>query len=966
MALVIAFPASVHAGGAPPVGLTDPPAAMYPDPPGFPEPPILEPNQQKLDHGLLALINPTALLPPDPGGFPGQSPVDYKLEMQRLDQIIPEAAADDGTPYGPVNSDLLRVMVRFEGLEDPMTPGGLAGMHFFSWTENPDWHVLFGWLEEDRLELVAAIPEVTAIIPVEPPRHRSAGGEGDLLINGPTVRTAYQVDGGAPLPGQNIRVGIISDGVSNLATAQATGDLPPTVNLTALGAGHGDEGTAMLEIVHEIAPGADLYFAPSGGDMNAHLNAATILANAGCQIIADDVGWYQEPYFEAGFLGPAYANLMVAHPQLMFLSAAGNDGETHQQQAYIDMAAPTGLHDFPLWVHMPKNSSVEVFLQWNEPHHAFPTGNYQILAIDNADGVTKGWSASSPGPYRTLHFTNHTGYDTDFQIEIQAVNHTGAVLEIFMDPKNGAGHYTTHTSPTDAIFGHPGHPQVRAVTAVDHTAPSSIEFFASWGPWTQLTGTIAKPDFTAPDGVSFSGAGGNHIPPHVPTTPPPYYFFGTSAATPHVAGLAALIWSANPGQPLPMVDQALVQGATDLGVPGPDHVFGHGLIDALQSMIFMNGPRPPETVAATDGTVPDRVNLSWVAGIGADSYTVYSHTTPDSGGAVPISLSPVTTTTYADLEQPVGSAFRDQTMYYWIEPYNNRYARAGDWSVVESGYLQPSNQPPVITVPTAVYHAAAHVELPFGGIQVTDPDADPMPVLVTLNAGMGRLTVDTGVQNGIQPGQVSNNGSATVGIAAPLAVLNTTLGRDDAVLYQSLAGMSGPETIHCAINDMGNSGWGGPLTDTQPLPITVHLTRLGAWQHVHFPNDIGDPLKQATVWGRDANPDNDPHANVWEFFMNTDPNAPTPGGQASQSWVSGSFHMQWRIGSGINPASWTLESSPDLTPGSWSPAGEIRAHGPHPDAPSDADLWDLAVPYSAPAMFFRIHFDPDFVEPPPS
>lgn len=52
---------------------------------------------------------------------------------------------------------------------------------------------------------------------------------------------------------------------------------------------------------------ADLCFAPSGGDMNAHPNAATTLANAGSGHITadDDVGWQQKPFFESGFLGPA-------------------------------------------------------------------------------------------------------------------------------------------------------------------------------------------------------------------------------------------------------------------------------------------------------------------------------------------------------------------------------------------------------------------------------------------------------------------------------------------------------------------------------------------------------------------------------------------------------------------------------------------------------------------------------------
>ncbi|MCP5548271.1 MAG: S8 family serine peptidase [Akkermansiaceae bacterium] len=943
-------------GGAPALhGLTDPPVAVYPEPGDVPEQPVLQPNEEKLDHVLLSLVNASALLP-------GQSVADVKAEMTRLDQLVPEADVDDGTPYGPVNSDLLRVMVRFTALVPPDTPGTVAGPQFFRWDEQADWNVLFGLLEQDRLATVAAIPEVIAIDSVDPPRHRTAGGEGDALINGPTARSAYGVDGSVPLPGQNIRVGIISDGVTNLATAQASGDLPAVVNMP-LGMGSGDEGTAMLEIVHEIAPGADLWFAPSGGTPNAHLTAATALATAGCNIIADDVGWYQEPYFESGFLGPSFANLMGMYPNLMFFSAAGNDAETHQQMGYIDAAAPTGLHDFPLWVNMPTGSSVDVYLQWNEPQGLPATGNYQLQMINNTTGSVVAWGTGSGTPYRKLQYTN-SGSSADFHIEVMAINDTGAILEMFMDPKNGSTHYITNTSPVDAIFGHPGDPMVRAVTAVDYTTPAIIEFFASQGPWTQLFGGVApKPDLTAPDGVSFSGAGGSHLPPYVGTTPPPYYFFGTSAATPHVAGVAALIWSSDPNQPRVMVDTALMSGATDLGTPGPDNVFGHGLVDALQSMISLRGPAPPTSVTATDGTLSDRVNVTWNAGVGADGYNVYASTLSDPGTAVPITPSPVTTLSHADFEQPLGFAIRDQTIHYWIEPFNNRFARPGDWSVVETGYLQPSNTPPSLVVPSAAYQTATRVPVAFGGISVSDLDAGSLPVRLILATAGGNLTVDTSVTGGVSAPQVMNNGTPAVTLTAPMSAINTTLALGNAVLYQSHPGVFGSKLVNCTADDLGNTGWGGPLTDLQSFNLTVFATRAELWQHERFPADVGNPAKEATVWGLKANPDKDLYDNEWEFFMNTDPNAATPAGQLTSGLSGGNFHILMRVGVDINPLSWMLESNPSLDPSGWAPSGASSTMSAHPDAPSDAMLWDLWVPYTPPAEFFRIHFDPGFVEP---
>ena len=83
----------------------------------------------------------------------------------------------------------------------------------------------------------------------------------------------------------------------------------------------------------------------------------------------------------------------------------------------------------------------------------------------------------------------------------------------------------------------------------------------------------------------------------------------------------------------------------------------------------------------------------------------------------------------------------------------------------------------------------------------------------------------------------------------------------------------------------------------------------------------------------------------------------------SHALTGGNFHTSARIGIDINPASWMLESNPLLAPGAWAPAGETRSSAPHPDATGDALLWDLWVPGGVPADFFRISFDPDYIEP---
>lgn len=63
---------------------------------------------------------------------------------------------------------------------------------------------------------------------------------------------------------------------------------------------------------------------------------------------------------------------------------------------------------------------------------------------------------------------------------------------------------------------------------------------------------------------------------------------GTSMATPHVSGVAALVWSLRPQATADQVKQALLASARDLGATGVDNVFGNGLVDAWAAAIRLD------------------------------------------------------------------------------------------------------------------------------------------------------------------------------------------------------------------------------------------------------------------------------------------------------------------------------------------------------------------------------------------
>ena len=123
---------------------------------------------------------------------------------------------------------------------------------------------------------------------------------------------------------------------------------------------------------------------------------------------------------------------------------------------------------------------------------------------------------------------------------------------------------------SDAIFGHPGVPRAIAVAAIDAVDPGNndAEPFSSRGPSTVFRPQFQirkKPDIAAIDGVSVTGTGG------FPST-----FFGTSAAAPHAAAVAALLLSAGP-----IVTPSNVRAAlTNTAIGGFNNELGFGLINA--------------------------------------------------------------------------------------------------------------------------------------------------------------------------------------------------------------------------------------------------------------------------------------------------------------------------------------------------------------------------------------------------
>jgi subtilisin family serine protease len=119
-----------------------------------------------------------------------------------------------------------------------------------------------------------------------------------------------------------------------------------------------------------------------------------------------------------------------------------------------------------------------------------------------------------------------------------------------------------------------------AVGAVDIN--KVIAGFSSRGPASCDT-TMIKPEVVAP-GVSIrsSTKGGTYA-----------YMSGTSMAAPYIAGLVALCRQYNPDATVEQIKNALLQSAVDLGDPGEDNAYGHGLVDASKLLNYLPMPHAP-------------------------------------------------------------------------------------------------------------------------------------------------------------------------------------------------------------------------------------------------------------------------------------------------------------------------------------------------------------------------------------
>ncbi|MBE7211510.1 MAG: S8 family serine peptidase, partial [Gluconacetobacter diazotrophicus] len=214
------------------------------------------------------------------------------------------------------------------------------------------------WMPLSQAATLAQTKGVDSIKLSLKPRHHAGKvpGQGAKVLNALTAQTNYNT------LGAGITVGAQSDSYNALSTSYpvhaaqdvASGDLPGTgnpegyttpVNVLSDYSGGEDEGRAMLQIIHDVAPASPLAFASAdiseagfaaniialSGSPNSTYSIPTssgtkTVAGAGCKVVCDDVGYYDEPFFSDGPVAQAVDKASAAGA--VYFSSAGNDGNS--------------------------------------------------------------------------------------------------------------------------------------------------------------------------------------------------------------------------------------------------------------------------------------------------------------------------------------------------------------------------------------------------------------------------------------------------------------------------------------------------------------------------------------------------------------------------------------------------------------------------------------------------------------
>ncbi|MCK4579828.1 MAG: S8 family serine peptidase, partial [Dehalococcoidia bacterium] len=370
--------------------------------------------------------------------------------------------------------------------------------------------------------------------------------------------------------GQGIRVAVIDGGFEGLTAALSAGELAHVV-FTRDYTGDGLEtggvhGTACAEIVHDMAPAADLLLMKIDSTVDL-ANAVSDAIYQGADVITHSMGWFNTNFYDGtGVI--AQIVTQAVNSGILWVNSAGNSATGgHWEGAWQDTDGDGWLDFAPgdeeNTLYLEGGQTIGLLFTWD----AWPATDqdYDLYLVDEWGNVVAGSGSYQNGTQepteRIFYMAPVAG---NYGIKVEAYDAPAHPrMELFClyygSPLEYDAAVSTITAPANAPF-------VLTVGAIDwhnwETGPQ--ESFSSQGPTnsSQYAASIIKPDICGADAVSGMSYGSS--------------FKGTSASSPQVAGAAALVWSRYPHWGATDVRDWLESNAVDMGAWGKDNIYGYG------------------------------------------------------------------------------------------------------------------------------------------------------------------------------------------------------------------------------------------------------------------------------------------------------------------------------------------------------------------------------------------------------
>ncbi len=441
----------------------------------------------------------------------------------------------------------------------------------------------------DRINEFKTIGMVTAV-------GRGITNSGDVETQADQTLKTNLIRSQYGFKGKGVKIGVISDGMGPISNP-GNGDLgvagievPTIVNSVMALNDEGPqlhiiennepdnaaEGLAIIELIHDIAPAADIIFCDYKDDSgNIMITAIEQLKNSGCHIIVDD---YTSPDYS--FFQNNSGNHILLKQAVeeftsqdgIYISSAGNLQRAWIEQIYMPNSNKTHLfneitQDESLSFIVESGSMLPVFFQWSNPwEDAYD--NFDIYLYDE-NGVVLESDVSIENedvgnPYASIVYVNSTNQAKNVYLKIVLSSDVPPLpvafkLLIRRGQTMAIGSDKDYFKGNGSVISHRMYNNILAIGTSNWNNLSEITNYSSYGPVRLYSEVYSaplariillenelefKPDFTSVDAVSISGAFGFGDADNNPATPP--VFIGTSAAAPHFAALLALLKEARP------------------------------------------------------------------------------------------------------------------------------------------------------------------------------------------------------------------------------------------------------------------------------------------------------------------------------------------------------------------------------------------------------------------------------------